>query len=130
MSQVNAVIEFQKGFHGNLVLNKGEIGIGIEDDKAKPYDMLQGALAACLHSTFLDVLTKKKIELAYAKYVVSGEKRETIPMTLEKVVIHVTCPHHEKEDQIRKSMELAQKYCSVYATISQVANISLELEFV
>ncbi len=130
MSQVNAKIEFEKGFNGKLVLKQGEIGIGIADDKARPYDMLQGALAACLHSTFLDILVKKRIELDYVNYEISGEKRETIPSTLEKVLIKVTCPRHEKEAQIRKSMDLATQYCSVFATISQVAEITLELEFV
>ena len=130
MGQVNAKINFEKGFNGKLVLKEGQVGIGIDDDKARPYDMLQGALASCLHSTFLDILAKKRIELDYVNYEVSGEKRETVPMTLEKVMIKVTCPKHDKEEQIRKSMDLATQYCSVYATISKVADITLELEFV
>ena len=130
MSQVNAKIEFEKGFKGKLILKEGEIGIGIADDLARPYDMLQGALASCLHSTFLDILTKKRIELEYANYEVSGEKKETPPTTFEKVFIKVTLPKSEQETQIRKSMDLATKYCSVYATISKVATITLELEFV
>ena len=130
MSQVNAKINFEKGFNGKLVLKQGEIGIGLADDQARPYDMLQGALASCLHSTFFDILTKKRIELDYVHYEVSGEKKETVPTTLEKVFIKVTCPKHDKEEQIRKSMDLATQYCSVYATISKVADISLVLEFV
>lgn len=130
MSQVSAKIEFEKGFKGKLVLKSGEIGIGVEDHLARPYDMLQGALASCLHSTFLDILTKKRIELEFANYEISGEKRETIPTTLEKVFIKVSLPKSDKEEQIRKSMDLAKQYCSVFATISQVADISLELEFV
>ena len=125
---VSARLEFEKGFKGHLKLKEGEIGIGINDNEAKPYDMLQGALAACLHSTFLDILEKKRIGLDFARYEISGVKRETPPTTLESVVIKVTLPKGH-EEALRKSMDLATKYCSVYTTISKVAEMQLELVF-
>lgn len=130
MTQVNARLHFEKGFKGSLALKSGEIGIGMADNEARPYDMLQGALASCLHATFLDILEKRRIEISYADYVVEGKKKETPPTTLEKVFIKVFIPAHEKDDQIRKSMDLATKYCSVYETISQVASIEIEINFV
>lgn len=125
---VHARLDFEKGFKGHLKLKEGEVGIGIEDNQARPYDMLQGALAACLHSTFLDILEKKRIELDFARYEVFGVKRENPPTTLESIKIVVTLPKGH-EEALKKSMDLASKYCSVYTTLSQVAEMSIELVF-
>ena len=125
-TKVNASLEFKTGFDGQLNLRSGSIGIGMADDQARPYDLLQGALVSCLHSTFLDILTKKRIPLPSAKYEVEGEKRETIPTTLERVHVIVTLPKGN-ETEYAKAMELAQKYCSVFNTLSHVAAMSLEI---
>lgn len=125
-TKVNASLEFKAGFDGQLNLRSGSIGIGMADDQARPYDLLQGALVSCLHSTFLDILTKKRIPLPAAKYIVEGEKRDTIPTTLESVHVIVTLPSGN-EAEYAKAMELAQKYCSVFNTLSQVAHMSLEI---
>lgn len=125
-TKVNAHVEFNAGFDGQLRLTNGSIGIGMADDQARPYDLLQGALVSCLHSTFLDILTKKRIPLPRATYEVEGEKRETIPTTLEWVKVTVTLPSGHDEEYI-KAMELAKKYCSVFNTLSHVATMTLEI---
>lgn len=127
--QVNATLHFEQGFKGKLVLRDGEIGIGINDNEARPYDMLQGALAACLHSTFLDILEKKRLTIAFADYEVTGIKRDSVPSMLEEVTITVTLPKGEREEVLRKSMDLASQYCSVYSTLSQVATMHLVVKF-
>ena len=45
--------------------------------------------------------------------------------------VHLTVTIHgtDKEDAVRKSFDLATKYCSVYQTISHVAEMSYELHF-
>lgn len=128
-TKVNASLEFVNGFDGHLKLRSGNIGIGMADHQARPYDLLQGALVSCLHSTFLDVLTKKRMELPAAKYEVEGDKRDTIPTMLEKVVITVALPQGQ-EVEYAKAMELAQKYCSVFNTVSHVAEMKVVLHFV
>ncbi len=125
-TKVNASLEFKAGFDGQLNLRSGSIGIGMADDQARPYDLLQGALVSCLHSTFLDILTKKRIPLPAAKYDVEGTKRDTIPTTLEWVKVIVTLPSGHDEEYT-KAMELAKKYCSVFNTLSHVATMSLEI---
>lgn len=124
-----ANLHFEQGFKGHLSLKEGEIGIGHNDNEARPYDLLQGALAACLHSTLLDILTKKRIEIAFADYHIEGVKRDEVPTMLEKVVIEVTFPKGEHEAQLIKSMDLASKYCSVYNTLSKVADMSIVVKF-
>jgi putative redox protein len=127
-TKVTAVIDFKHNFQGQLQLREGVLNIGIADHEARPYDLLQGALVACLHSTFLDILEKKHLAIDFAHYEVEGEKRDEIPTTLKSVNVVVTLPSGNEETMI-KSMELAKKYCSVFNTISQVAQMHLEVRF-
>lgn len=129
MGHVSARLHFENGFKGQLELKEGSLAIGTLDNEARPYDLLQGALAACLHSTLLDILTKKKIELEFADYKIEGNKREEVPTMLDQVVIHVTFPKGTHEEQLKKSMVLASKYCSVYNTLSKVADMHIEVHF-
>lgn len=124
---ITAQIEFKKDFKGKLILREGEIGIGIEPNEARPYDLLQGALVSCLHSTLLEILVKKHIEIESVSYRVSGEKRDEIPTTLKSVTIEAEFITGASEEQIQKSMELACKYCSVYNTLAQVAEMKINL---
>lgn len=127
--QVSAHLSFKKNFQGTLHLADGEIAIGINPNEAKPYDLLQGALVACLHSTLLDILVKKRIEIESVEYEVKGEKRDDEPSMLQAVTVSATFPAHPKADQIIKSMELACKYCSVYNTLAHVAEMKTEVIF-
>lgn len=126
---VTAQLEFKKDFKGKLILADGEIGIGLLPNEARPYDLLQGALVSCLHSTLLEILVKKRIEIEAVSYRVSGEKRDEIPTTLKSVTIEAEFVTRASEEQIRKSMELASKYCSVYNTLAQVADMKINLSF-
>ena len=123
-TKVSAVLDFNNEFQGQLQLKEGQINIGMQANEARPYDLLQGALVSCLHSTFLDILEKKRLSIAFAHYDVEGEKRDEIPSTLKSVKITVTLPKGN-EEQFTKSMELAKKYCSVFTTISKVAEMEL-----
>jgi len=127
--QISAHLSFSEGYQGTLSLREGSIAIGVQDDQARPYDLLQGALVACLHSTFLEILTKKRCELKFADYDVSGEKRDEVPTMLQSVHVKVILPAGPHEDAYLKSMELATKYCSVYNTLSQVAKMSYSIKF-
>ncbi len=127
-NRVSAVLDFTNEFKGHLKLRDGQLNIGLSDDEARPYDLLQGALIACLHSTFLDILEKKRLHLDFAHYEVEGEKRDEIPMTLKSVTITVTLPSGQDEAMIT-SMELAKKYCSVFNTIAHVADMKLLIHF-
>ncbi len=121
-------IIFKNGFNGKLMLDEGEVTIGRAPDVAAPYDLLFGALASCLYATFLEVLTKKRIEIETCSITVEGEKREEIPMTLKYVHLTVKVKGTEKIDSVVKSFELACKYCSIYETLSKVAKMSYEVK--
>lgn len=122
-------IQFENGFHGELLLDEGSVKIGKQPQEAAPYDLLFGALASCLYATFLGILEKKRITITGAEITVTGEKRTEIPTTLKTVHLTVTVKGTDKEESVRKSLELATNYCSVYQTLSHVAEMSYELHF-
>lgn len=122
-------IKFQNGFNGELLLDEGAVKIGRQPSEAAPYDLLYGALASCLYATFLNVLEKKRITIQSTEITVEGEKREEVPTTLKTVHLTVAVTGGQgKEEAIRKSFDLATKYCSVFQTISQVAEMSYDLK--
>jgi len=128
--KVNAEVTFNSGFEGELKLKEGSISIGMKPHQASPYALLQGALVSCFHSTFLDVIVKKKIAVEQVVYAVEGEKRDEIPSTLKKLHLHITVYKATNQTAVLKAFDLAAKYCSVYTTISQVAQITTEIVFV
>ncbi|MEA5026156.1 MAG: OsmC family protein [Erysipelotrichaceae bacterium] len=127
MSKVNAEIVFQNDFNGQLRNKNGDVVIG--EKGLAPYDMLQGALAACLHATFLSILDKKHLTIKQAHYQIDGTKRETSPTTLSEVHLTVRIKTEDNIEQLKHSFDLATKYCSVFNTISQVAVMTYQLSF-
>lgn len=127
VKKVNVV--FGNTFRGQLQAPNGSAEIGTEEGTVSPYDMLFGALASCLYSTFLDVAEKKRISYDSMAIEVSGEKREEIPTILKWVHVKMTVKGADKEKGLRQAAELAAKYCSIYHTLAQVAEMKLEIYF-
>lgn len=128
MSTVSTIVTFNHEFSGQLQSPNGST-ISISETQIRPYDMVLGGLVACFHHTFLDVLKKKRQHVVNVEYRVEGQKRETIPATLELVQMHITV--HGASDQVQadKCFELAKKYCSVYQTLSYVAQMGVTVEY-
>ena len=123
-------VKFNEGFKGKLITKKTTVDVGSGDRALAPYDMFLGALATCLYSTFFDVIEKKRITFDWANVIVAGEKREIIPMTLKWVNVVIEIKNASSEKGVLKATELAEKYCSVYETISKVAEMSMEVRFI
>ncbi|HBH13085.1 MAG: hypothetical protein XD91_0674 [Clostridiales bacterium 38_11] len=123
-------LSFQQEFKGRLTADNHTIDIGNEKGSLAPYDMLLGALASCYYSTFLDVAVKKRIPFDKAEIIVTGEKRTEIPTTLEWVNLDITIYGAKSQKGIMKAGEMAAKYCSVYQTISHVADMKWSISFV
>lgn len=122
-------ITFSNGFNGQLHLEDGTVEIGRGQNQAQPYDMMFGALGSCLYATLLNILEKKRTQIEGCKIIIDGVKREEVPMMLKTVHLTVVVKGAEKPEQVEKSFELATKYCSVYQTLSHVAEMSYELSF-
>lgn len=129
MAVRKADVYFENTFKGVLDVPKGKVPIGVEEGTVAPYDLLFGALASCLYATFLDVAEKKKIGFESARIEVTGEKRTEVPTVLTWVDTKMIIKGAEKEAGLEKSYELATKYCSIYQTIAQVAEMSWSVEF-
>jgi len=96
-----------------------------------PYELFLGGYASCLHATFKGIATKKRLTFESAVYDVVGVKRELVPTILESLMTTVTITGVEESKQkaIIKSMAMAEKYCSISALISEVAEIKSEIIF-
>lgn len=121
-------VSFSRDFKGELDTGETKAAVGVEAGELAPYDMLFAALASCLYATLLDIVDKKKIDFESAKVTVRGEKREKVPTTLEWVKVKYEIQGSDNEKALMRSAELAAKYCSIYQTLSQVADMSWELE--
>ncbi len=122
-------VKFTNEFRGQLIGPRGTTEIGQVEGTVAPYDMLFGALASCLYSTFLDIAVKKRINFDSVDIEVSGEKREEIPMILSWVTVKLKVKNADKEKGLRQAADLATQYCSIYHTLAQVAEMKLEIEF-
>lgn len=120
-------IDFNNGFEG-LAVNESGNQLEVASGKWLPYELLFTALASCMYSTFLDVIEKKKLEYTAVSISVDGEKIDDIPSYLKKAEIVFTVTGAAKEDEkvktkFEKSLQLAEKYCSIYNTLTKVAEL-------
>jgi putative redox protein len=127
MDKKEVTLKFTNEFDGELIAPKSIVKIGSEDGTVAPYDMLLGALGSCLYSTFLDVMKKKRIKFERFEMVITGEKRTEVPTTLKWVNVDAKVYGPEKENGVSESFRLATEYCSIYKTISHVAEMSYEI---
>ena len=130
MSLKEVTLKFTNDFSGELVAPNGTVKIGTEAGTVLPYDMLPGALGSCLYSTFLDIMNKKRVKYDRAEIHIVGEKRTEVPTTLKWVKVDFKIVNPEKEVGIEQAVKLATEYCSIYQTISHVADMSYTFSIV
>jgi uncharacterized OsmC-like protein len=127
----NIKATFKEDTEGVVESTNGEAGISFTGKALAPYEFFLGGYAGCLHATFKEILNKKKISFDEITYDITGVKREEIPTTLKEVTVQVSIigAPEDKQKAIRKSMDLAEKYCSISAMIQMIANIDIQLSF-
>ncbi|MFA7434817.1 MAG: OsmC family protein [Bacilli bacterium] len=119
--------EFSNEYKGEVEVKNGKFPIG--KGGFSPYNLLLAALGGCLYHTFIEIVEKKRLTFDSATMEIDGVKRETVPTTLESANIKFIIKNPSNEKQFAKSVELAEQYCSIHATVSKVADIKLELVF-
>jgi len=130
MNKKEITMKFRNQFLGELIAEKGNANVGLEENTLSPYDMLLGSLGSCYYSTFLDVANKKRINFDSSEIFIEGEKRDKPPATLKWVKLKLTVKNSSNDLGLQKAASLAAKYCSIYVTISKVADISWEIKFI
>jgi len=128
---INVKTTFTSNTEGIVESRNGEAPISFTGKSLAPYEFFLGGYAGCLHATFQEILNKKKLSIDEITYDITGVKRDEIPTTLKEVTVLVSIKGAVKEKQkaIHKSMELAEKYCSISAMIQMIANIDIQLSF-
>lgn len=122
-------LEFNEGFKGTLTSPTSTISVGKTDNGIQPYHMLYGALGSCFYATFLSVAEKMRLEFSRSEIEISGSKRESYPTTLDHVKVELTIYNPSHEEKLTKAAQNGAKYCSIYETLSQVAEMELVVLF-
>lgn len=106
-----------------------EVSIGPGEGTVKPYDLLLLALASCLHATFEEVCQKMKLTWDRVDIKVNGEKRDDVPTTLKHCYVDAVVAGGSNEEKLTRAFDIAARYCSVYHTIQQVADMQQSITF-
>lgn len=115
---------------GELESPTAKIKVGDTEGGIQPYHMLFGALAACFYSTFLEISKKKRLAFDSATVEVSGYKGTGKEVNLlEHVTTKVVIKNPSDEKGLTKSAELGAKFCSIYNTLGNIAEMELIVEF-
>lgn len=122
-------LEFSDRYDGWLEAPNGKIRLGETEGAFLPYNMVLGSLGACFYMTFLSIVEKKRLTFSGSTLEITGKKREEVPQTLESVHIQMQIRNASDQKQFLRSVELGAKYCSVHETISKVADIKIDVEF-
>lgn len=124
-------LSFDDGMDGLLESENAKTEVSYQGNGLAPYELFLGGFASCLHATFKGIAAKKKLTFETATYDVVGEKRETVPTTLKTLttVVTITGVLESKQKAVLKSMEMAERYCSISALINEVAEMKFEVIF-
>lgn len=128
----NVKVSFNEKHEGILKTENYETKLSYRGDGFAPYELLLGGYASCLHATFLGIMKKRKLVFTDVSYDVTSEKREEVPTIINKLITNVVIfgADENKQKQIVKSMEQAEKYCSISVTIANLdAEMILNIDF-
>jgi putative redox protein len=106
-----------------------KVNIGSRPDEFAPYDLLLAGLEGCLFSTFNDVIQKMRLTYESAEMEVSGVKRDADVATLETCTVEMRIRGGSDVTKLERAFDIATRYCSVYQTISQVAEMKSLVTF-
>ena len=121
-------LSFGPSTEGTLYNKNQELAVSYTGKGFSPYELFLGGYSACLHATFAGIMHKRKLAYESVDYNVVGYKRDEVPTVLNKLVTDITVYGVAEADQkkVIKSMEQAEKYCSISYTI---ANLDAEMIF-
>ncbi len=128
MTEVTLKFGFE--FEGAMEGKAGQVKLGMEEGMLRPYELLAGALGSCLFATFQEIVEKMRLSFRECDMEVRIEKRETVPTTAKNVYVKaIICGGDPtKKDKYERAYLLATEHCSIYQTLSHVAEMKYELE--
>lgn len=116
--------------NGTLITDKGStVALGNEKGSVAPYELLLGGLSYCLYKTFESVAEKMQFEYSTTDIDIIGVKGDDKVGMLETVTIKVEAKGVVDEKKFNKAFEIATRYCSQYNTLSKVATMKYDINF-
>ncbi len=133
MSQVKVKWVEGKEFVGtdstshSLVMSSSEEGTGL-----KPSDLLLLGLGGCTGVDVISILEKQRQEVTDLEITITGEQEPEPPWTFRRIEIeYLLRGKGLKEEAVRRAIQLSEeKYCSIGATISGVAEMVSSFQIV
>ncbi|MFA5587086.1 MAG: OsmC family protein [Saccharofermentanales bacterium] len=122
-------VDYEPRYHGHVQNGRAQLVLGPEENEFGPYDLVLGGLSGCFYVTFLGITEKMQLTFTGVSMSIDGHHREEPPTLLQHIIIdmEVQGADREKEKQFQRAVEIAGKYCSVYQTLSAVAEIEVNL---
>lgn len=107
-----------------IILNK-PLGVG-------PSDLLPMSLIGCTSYDVVEILKKQRQELYQLKVTAEAVQDEDPPWKFRKIHIRYQAVGRNIDpEKVRKAIEISEgKYCSVYATLRDVVEITHEVDVV
>ena len=111
----------------SVVLSGQKEGVGVS-----PSETLLIALASCSSVDVVEILEKKRKKLTLLEVTTNGERNPDPPWAYQKIHVHYRLGGQGLTDKaVSQAIQLSQeKYCSVAATVSGVAEITYDYEIV
>ena len=108
-------LTFGDGTEGVLESANYETKVSYSGQGMAPYELFLGGFASCLHATFRGIMYKRQLAYEKVTYDVIANKREEVPTVINHVVTNIVIygADESKHKAITKSMEQAEKYCSI-----------------
>lgn len=125
-------LNFNKDDQGTLNVPNHTTPVSFSGEGFAPYELFLGGYASCLHATFIGIAKKKRLDYKEVHYDVYATKREEIPTLLNYVKTTVTfngVSDEKVQKSLIKSLEMAERYCSISAMINQIATMEFEYIF-
>ncbi len=130
MKELTVKLDFPRSFAGKLE-TKGvtaDIGYGA-DGRLGSYDMLLGALGCCFYYHVLHNAEKMKLTYDRVAFTIHGTLRQAVPDTMETVEMDLTAYGVQEKEGFSEAVKKSTGECSVHATLSKVADISIRLHY-
>jgi putative redox protein len=118
-------IGISPGGHSFVMETNGERG-----SATTPIELLLTAIGACMASDVVDILHKKREQVADYRVEVTAKRRSDFPRSFSRIELHhVITGSNISEAAVKQAIELSNlKYCSVAASLRPTAEISVTVE--
>lgn len=113
---------------GDVVYTETEFGtltISRSDEKGfRPYVLLVSSIVACSSIVFRNILVKKRIPFTEITIDADVKRDEANANRIEKIHLHFTIYGNDlNETQIKKSLDVARKHCSMIQSVKNSIEI-------